>query len=292
MNNSDSSYPDTTDLHKYTPDNPLKSFIGDYLHVSLPAKNLCDNYLHPLPDGTVEIYLCLGESRVALKQGESEKYYQHFLFRNFNFYHQPLIKPVTSDPYFSNLIIQLKFSTYKHLFHIPLSKLKEPFIELENLWDQQAKRLKEFFYGEKDVQVIIKYLNNFFNKLIQVQMVDKNYRRLDQIHDFCKKKRGLLSVEEIARHTQLSYRTIHRLFTDEIGICPKEYLKILRFNKVCNCLNGSRNVNWSELIYSCGYYDQAHFIHDFKNIMKSTPNNFIKHNHGQFFLMRPNYFHQ
>jgi len=281
---------DDAQLHHFLPSESLKPFIEGYIYFSFPANKLCNQYLYPLTNGNLEIYLCLGESCISIKRQHQEIYFKHFLFGIFDFFDQPLIKPLTKDAHYSSILIQLKFSASKYLFDIPLSKLQKQFIELENLWGSKGKDLKKILQYKIEIQETIQYLNCFFEVFFQSTKVNENYKRLDYILDFCKQKKGVLTVDELANHTKLSYRTIHRLFTDEIGVCPKNYLKIIRFNKVCNFINCSNKVNWSELIYACGYYDQAHFIHDFKSIMKFTPNDFLKHTSGKFYLLHPYFF--
>ena len=52
-------------------------------------------------------------------------------------------------------------------------------------------------------------------------------------------------------------------------------------------LNNDPEVNWSELVYRCGYYDQAHFINEFKTLMKESPYHFLSMTKGHFYLNRP-----
>jgi len=81
---------------------------------------------------------------------------------------------------------------------------------------------------------------------------------------------------------------MNRIFKKEIGICPKKYLEIVRFNRVCKLLYKFQEIDWTELAYLCGYYDQSHFIHDFKSIMKCSPEKYIDLQEGKIYLHLPN----
>ena len=57
----------------------------------------------------------------------------------------------------------------------------------------------------------------------------------------------------------------------EIGVTPKRYCRLLRFQQVVAKTHGAKNLNWAELALVCGYFDQAHFIHEFREFSGVTP---------------------
>jgi len=83
-------------------------------------------------------------------------------------------------------------------------------------------------------------------------------------------------VSYFAGHANLSERQFTRRFRDIIGISPKEYLKINRFNHVLKLLETGGNGNFSAIAQQCGYYDQAHFIKDFREYTGITPGSFMQ----------------
>jgi AraC-like DNA-binding protein len=98
---------------------------------------------------------------------------------------------------------------------------------------------------------------------------------------------GLLSVGRLARELQMSYKSLYRLFVDEMGMSPKMYLKIVRFNRACYLLDYESKPNVNEIVYECGYHDQPHFIHEFKSIMKESPKHYLQPDRGKFYFDRP-----
>jgi len=87
---------------------------------------------------------------------------------------------------------------------------------------------------------------------------------------------GNCTVNELANDLNRTSRTIHRIFMDNIGIGPKDYMKIIRFNHACKLISTYSETDWFDIICSCGYHDQMHFIHEFKSVMKCTPKRFLK----------------
>jgi AraC-like DNA-binding protein len=57
----------------------------------------------------------------------------------------------------------------------------------------------------------------------------------------------------------------------QVGISPKRYCRIRRFQQALTRTGRGRPVDWSQVALDCGYYDQAHFIHEFRSFSGLTP---------------------
>ena len=79
------------------------------------------------------------------------------------------------------------------------------------------------------------------------------------------------TVAELTRTTGLSPRRLSQLFREHIGVPPKLYCRILRFQQAVQQLHTGIEVPWSELALACGYYDQSHFANDFRAFSGLTP---------------------
>ncbi len=79
------------------------------------------------------------------------------------------------------------------------------------------------------------------------------------------------TVSELSRTTGLSPRRLSQLFRERIGVPPKLYSRILRFQQAIAQLHTGAEVPWSELALACGYYDQSHFANDFRAFSGLTP---------------------
>ena len=78
-------------------------------------------------------------------------------------------------------------------------------------------------------------------------------------------------------HDQIGYSQKHfiHLFKEMVGVSPKQYLRIMRFQKAITAIENHTSIHWSRLAQECGFYDQAHFINDFKYFSGFTPNEYI-----------------
>jgi AraC-like DNA-binding protein len=82
-------------------------------------------------------------------------------------------------------------------------------------------------------------------------------------------------VKQLAADSCLSIRQFERIFPAFVGLSPKQYLRIARFQKIIQLGNSGHFDNYTSLAYDCGYYDQAHFIHDFRPITDLSPREFF-----------------
>jgi AraC-like DNA-binding protein len=69
----------------------------------------------------------------------------------------------------------------------------------------------------------------------------------------------------------LSQRRFIELFNEQVGLTPKVFCRVRRFQHAIRRAHRNRAINWSELAVDCGYFDQAHLIHDFQAFSGLTP---------------------
>ncbi len=81
---------------------------------------------------------------------------------------------------------------------------------------------------------------------------------------------GHLKIEN-GLNTGLSPRQLRRVFNHYIGTTPKIFSKVVRFQYILNAKPSSQSLKQQKLFYDVGFYDQAHFIKDFKNFYGVTP---------------------
>lgn len=84
------------------------------------------------------------------------------------------------------------------------------------------------------------------------------------------------SIKQISAKAGYSQKHIIKLFKERVGVTPKAFLKVIRFQKAIQQIEAQRAVDWSAIAYDCGFYDQSHFIADFKRFSGFTPSEYIK----------------
>lgn len=83
--------------------------------------------------------------------------------------------------------------------------------------------------------------------------------------------RALTTVEELTARAGLSERTLQRLFRKYVGVSPKWVIQRFRLHEAVARAEGGQSVDWAALATELGYFDQAHFIRDFKSQVGRSP---------------------
>lgn len=82
---------------------------------------------------------------------------------------------------------------------------------------------------------------------------------------------GNLPIKDLCYLANMSNRTLEHQFKQQIGLSPKMFSRIIRFNQVNKFLKDTATKDWQELVYKYGYFDQSHFIREFKHFFGYTP---------------------
>ena len=96
--------------------------------------------------------------------------------------------------------------------------------------------------------------------------------------NFIYESRGQCRIPDLIGNAYMSRRKFERKFMEEVGISPKAYARIRRFGYTCLLMAGNREADMMSVLHECGYYDQSHFIKDFKYFSGRTPGSYLKTN--------------
>jgi AraC-like DNA-binding protein len=88
---------------------------------------------------------------------------------------------------------------------------------------------------------------------------------------------GACPVGDVVQRIGLSSRRFVDLFRAEVGLSPKVYCRIRRFNEALRRVEQLTDVDWVDVALSCGYFDQAHFNHDFRAFSGVSPSTYLRH---------------
>lgn len=86
------------------------------------------------------------------------------------------------------------------------------------------------------------------------------------------------TVASLAEHIGLSQTRLVQVFRDAMGMTPKQFARLSRFQRVLARLDAGGAADWADTVFACGYFDQSHLIHEFQAFAGLTP--------GQYLAMR------
>jgi len=85
-------------------------------------------------------------------------------------------------------------------------------------------------------------------------------------------------VDRIAREAGLSRRRFTQLFREQIGLTPKLFCRVQRFQTALKQIGSGASVDWAQLALTAGYYDQAHLAHEFQDFSGLSPSAYLVSN--------------
>ncbi|HMG34956.1 MAG TPA: AraC family transcriptional regulator [Blastocatellia bacterium] len=216
-----------------------------------------------LPDGCVEVVLNLRAPMQELKPGgEDELQPRHFLVGQ-------MTRPVIIKPTGAVELIGIRFhpgGTYP-FFKFPMHETTNQVVDLFALSSELARDLTDAVESNAVLPLKVEALQKVLVKRVHDS---KPTPSLVGLAADVVRNAGKVSLDALARAAGLSNRQLERRFTYEIGLGPKMFCRILRFQEVFRAVDRD-DPNWAAIASDCGYYDQAHLIRDFQQFAEQTP---------------------
>jgi methylphosphotriester-DNA--protein-cysteine methyltransferase len=97
-----------------------------------------------------------------------------------------------------------------------------------------------------------------------------------------------LNIRNLAARIGLSQRQLLRHFEERVGLAPKTLARVFRFQKVVKRLDKERRVHWADIAVDAGYYDQSHFVRDFRQFTGLNPSQYLidRRDYGNYVPIR------
>jgi AraC-like DNA-binding protein len=158
---------------------------------------------------------------------------------------------------------------FPQLFRVNASELSDRFERLENVVPKLAAFIAEHFAQPLTTAQIPSTLDSYFVQRMETTTFDYDsrlYQAIDKILHTC----GVLNIEQDL-DTGISQRQLRRLFEYYVGDTAKTFAKVVRFQNILRAKPSSQSLRQNKLFFDVGYYDQAHFIKEFKHFYGVTP---------------------
>ena len=216
-----------------------------------------------VPDGRAQLILNLGDPYEAQTNRGWQLQPQFFFIGQIT---SPLLIRATGP--FRMIGINFYPHTASQLLKIPMCELTDT--AAISLDDFSGQRFHEFNRIEELRSPLEWFpaLDGIIHSLAECGVNDNGLlsvavRKLEQAG-------GLMSIATVADHVGLSSRQFERRFTRAVGITPKLFCRIQRFQRVFPVLENEPS-GWADAAVRCGYYDQAHLIRDFREFAGKPP---------------------
>lgn len=158
-------------------------------------------------------------------------------------------------------------------FQIPMHILSNTTCSLFDLWKERADELEESLAMAHNNELRVAILQQFL--LSRLAERKSNQYIAHCLNQICLSK-GMISLNRLTDQAGITQRHLSRKFQQHIGLSPKEYLRVSRFIHSLGQLKNNPQCSLTDIAYRSGYYDQAHFIRDYKDYTGHTPGEVLR----------------
>jgi AraC-like DNA-binding protein len=179
----------------------------------------------------------------------------------------------TSRP-FSAIGIHFRPGGGSPFFGVPTSEVRNQNVALDLLWGSFATMTADRLWAAGTPKEQFRILED--------ALLDKGRGRLvfhpavQYAVDLIERSSGALSVNDLVERIGMSSRRFLDVFRSEVGLSPKAFCRVRRFATVLRRIERVIDVDWVEVALSCGYFDQAHFNHDFRAFSGLSPSVYLR----------------
>jgi AraC-like DNA-binding protein len=142
------------------------------------------------------------------------------------------------------------------------------------IWGAHARALREQLLGTPAPNERFRILERFL--LERLHKARDGHPAVQYAMDTIAASQGATNVAAIVERTGLSARRFIASFRDEVGLPPKVFCRLARFRRVLGQLRDVESVDWADTALTCGYFDQPHFIHDFRAFAGVSPSAYLR----------------
>jgi AraC-like DNA-binding protein len=156
----------------------------------------------------------------------------------------------------------------------PISQFTDGAISLWDAFGAAGDALATAMVGCADEAAMVALAEEFLRERLPER--DENVAAINRIIDRIIADREITKVDDIVDQLNLNKRTLQRTFREYVGVSPKWVIKRYRLHEAAEQLADGAEVDWPRLALDLGYFDQAHFIKDFKTIVGRSPAEYAK----------------
>ncbi|MCP3806605.1 helix-turn-helix domain-containing protein [Paenibacillus sp. Lou8.1] len=233
----------------------LAASYGDTASLSLPQEETMDRVL---PDGCTDILL----EYDPVNKRQELSYCGTFT--------QPFVSARQAGSETRIFAVRF-FPGGAHYFHgMPTHLFTGGNYRLEDLWPESIAVIGESIMEAQNFNERVRIMDEYLNQLLLRQRTNDCDLMKNLLHRIFVSG-GSVGIKELADCEAISERQINRKFGQWIGISPKKFSEVVRFQSVLHSIQSGGGLDWTELALKHSFFDQAHLIRDFRRFYGDSP---------------------
>jgi len=250
----------------YTPDSSLSSLIKCYW--SLEGEELPGTQQRIFPDGCIELVFHYGNL--------FQKYYPDGTanLQPRSFIHGQLTRFIEIGGIGKVGMFSIRFQPHglRPFTSISTHEINDNNIRITDIWGAAGReledRMMEAANNEQRVQIIERFLSRQLRSTTINAVISCCVTMINEAN-------GAINIEALSTQLNIGRRHLERQFIAAVGLSPKQYARISRFQHVLSLAEQKRYNTLTDLAYNSGFYDQAHFIKDFREFSGLSPKQYF-----------------
>jgi len=222
-----------------------------------------------LPDGGLEVIFNLGEPQKLCERADVR---QHKVFRGSwvsGLQPQPIV--IEQGGQYHLLGIRFRPGGAFPLFRFSVAELTGRVIELEDIWGMDARRVRDQLGEARDDQARLSMLEDWLGR--RLRTAQKRDRRVAFVAN--RLQQGGAAIGRLAQEASISHKHLVHEFERRVGLTPKFYARVQRLQRTIGWVAARREVDWADVVDAGGFYDQAHLINEFRELIGLTPTEYL-----------------
>jgi AraC-like DNA-binding protein len=262
--------------HHYIPQPPLSAYVESFwLYEG-------ERPLHArerrMPDGTVGLVFNLCDDLIRIYDSRDQEAFHSYRGAVLSGPQSSYIMLDTAS-LISTLGVTFRPGGMMPFLTLPISDLSDQVFSLETLWGVEVADLRGQLCIATTPAARFAILERFL--LLRLDLSRTSHPALARTVAGLQDAARFPTVASVAEHIGLSQTRVVQVFREAMGMTPKQYARLSRFQRVLARLDADGAVEWADIVFSCGYFDQSHLIHEFQAFAGLTP--------GQYLAMRSDY---
>ena len=256
-------------LRDFLPHPVLREFIQCYriCHFEFgKAENIPVKSWAPKPENILHFFL--RDFWAVQKPGEEKQVHSSMVLIG---QRTSLVRQFTG-PSFVNVHIVFQPTAVFRLTGVPAHELTHQHLDATLIFHKDIRMTLEQLQEAKSYTEMLTIIERFSFELVRQSRKDK--LPLDAVSQHMIRYGGNVSLDGLANDACLSTRQFERKFYEDVGVNPKNYSRIIRFNRAYNLKNAYPERDWLGIAIECGYHDYQHLVKDYKEFAGVAPNEF------------------
>lgn len=262
--------------HHHIPQPPLSAFVESFWLYE--GEHPAHTKERRLPDGSVGLVFNLDDDLICIYDSRDQEAFHSYR------------GAVLSGPQSSYILLDTASLTttlgvtfrptgLMPFLPFPVSDLSDQVLSLETLWGAEVADLRGQLRLAAAPAARFAILERFL--LRRLDLSRAGHPAVSSAVAGLQDASRFPTIASLAEHIGLSQTRLVQVFRDAMGMTPKQYARLSRFQCVLARLDAGGAGEWADTVFSCGYFDQSHLIHEFQSFAGLTP--------GQYLAMRSDF---